>query len=108
MGVLTPCFAALDVSPSSPQAALRASYRRVLAFPLYRSWALAEACRRDVADIFAGGRRVVLRALLLAKGIMDKSDVYYVYSKIWLDDYSVWIQSAARYAISILCRGRVR
>jgi len=101
LAILTPCMSALDVSPTSsspsntPSTALRASYRRALTFPLHRSWALCERLRMDVADVLNGGRRAVGRALLEAKGIMDRSDVYYVYSKIWLDDYCVWIQSGA-------------
>ena len=102
LAILTPCMSALDVSPTSslpsstPSTALRASYRRALTFPLYRSWTLCERLRMDVADVLNGGRRAVGRALLEAKSIMDRSDVYYVYSKIWLDDYCVWIQSGAR------------
>ena len=33
---------------------LRASYRRALTFPLYRSWALCERIRHDVADCLTG------------------------------------------------------
>lgn len=29
------------------------------------------------------------------KMVLDKHDVYYVYSKIWVDDFCVWIQSLA-------------
>ncbi|KAF9519902.1 hypothetical protein BS47DRAFT_1374939 [Hydnum rufescens UP504] len=71
LAILTPCMSALDISPT---------------IPLFRSWALCERLRIDVADVLKGGR---------PKGIMDRSDVYYVYSKIWLDDYCLWIQSGA-------------
>ncbi|KAI0781128.1 SHQ1-domain-containing protein [Trametes elegans] len=101
---LTPAFSALDPPPygetpaSDPSAfteaelaaTFTASYRRSLAFPLYRSFALAEACRADVAALLARGRRVVTRCLLEMKDILDHHDVYYVYSKIWLDDFCVW------------------
>ncbi|TCD62289.1 hypothetical protein EIP91_007085 [Steccherinum ochraceum] len=107
--ILTPAFSALDPAPYRPSpspsilphvpsdlaAAFVASYRRSLAFPLYRSFALAEACRADVATLLAKGKRVVLRCLLEIKHILDHHDVYYVYSKIWMDDFCVWIQSHA-------------
>ncbi|KZT44141.1 SHQ1-domain-containing protein [Sistotremastrum suecicum HHB10207 ss-3] len=95
ISILTPSFAALDASPSSLSTVFRASYRRALAYPLYRSWLFCERCRHDVADIMAGGKRKVLRYLLKMKGILDHHEVYYIYSKIWMDDYCVWIQSYA-------------
>src|ERR1700722_853570 len=71
IGILTPVFSALDSPPyntpseSSVSAiadlvsTLVVSYRRSLAFPLHRSFALSEACRIDVADILLGGKRLV-------------------------------------------------
>ncbi|TFK90431.1 SHQ1-domain-containing protein, partial [Polyporus arcularius HHB13444] len=106
---LTPAFSALDPPPydqtqsADPStftadelgATFTASYRRALAFPLYRSFALAEACRADVAALLARGKRVVARCLLEAKDILDHHDVYYVYSKIWVDDFCVWVLAYA-------------
>ncbi|KAJ8699813.1 hypothetical protein PTI98_002896 [Pleurotus ostreatus] len=106
---LTPAFSALDSAPyhdeesldisrysdSVLQATFRESYRRSLAFPLFRSFALAEACRRDVSDWLIKGKRVVFRCLLNIKRILDLHEVYYVYSKVWVDDFCVWVQSSA-------------
>ncbi|KZV69670.1 SHQ1-domain-containing protein [Peniophora sp. CONT] len=106
---LTPAFAALDPAPytfppsfspphsSSPddlelQATLATSYRRALAYPLYRSWALAEACRRDVGALLSHGRRAILRALLRLRDLLNKHEVYYVYARIWIDDFCSWVQ----------------
>ncbi|KIY51073.1 SHQ1-domain-containing protein [Fistulina hepatica ATCC 64428] len=107
MSILTPAFAALD-PPSYAclpelghffvehvHATLVSSYRRSLAYPLYRSFAFAEACQCDVVAFISKGIRVVLRCLLEMKVILDHHDVYYVYSKIWLDDFCVWIQAYA-------------
>ncbi|KAF8201459.1 SHQ1 protein-domain-containing protein [Pholiota molesta] len=74
MGNLTPAFTALD--PPQLQDALVPSYRRSLTFPLYRSFALAEKCRKDVACLLQKGKRTIM-------------------SKIWLDDFCVWIQADA-------------
>ncbi|CCM02849.1 uncharacterized protein FIBRA_04961 [Fibroporia radiculosa] len=100
---LTPAFSALDPPPycgtssDSAQftaaeltATFAASYRRALAFPLYRSFALCEICRMDVAALIARGKRVVTRCLLEMKQILDHHEVYYVYGKIWVDDFCVW------------------
>ena len=75
------------------------SYRRAVAFPLYRSWALADACRKDVAHFLLRGTRTVLRCLLELRAIFDAHEVYYVYSRIWLDDFCRWIQICARYMV---------
>ncbi|KAF8266599.1 hypothetical protein EI94DRAFT_1732689 [Lactarius quietus] len=61
------------------------------------SWALAEACRADAARLLARGTRTVLRCLLELRAILDAHEVYYVYSRIWLDDFCRWVQACARY-----------
>jgi protein SHQ1 len=120
IAALTPAFSALDPPPySSPQQSARGgvdvdvdfdsgelaetlvpSFRRALAFPLYRSWALADACRADVAQFLLRGTRTVLRCLLELRAILDTHEVYYVYSRIWLDDFCRWIQACARYVVA--------
>ena len=90
-----PVSGALPILGSSVTDALVPSYKRALAFPLYRSFALCERCRVDTADVLAGGRRTVLKALLGMKSVLDKHDAYYVYSKIWVDDFCVWVQRLA-------------
>ncbi|KAI0003212.1 SHQ1 protein-domain-containing protein [Russula compacta] len=72
------------------------SYRRALALPLYRSWALADACRVDAARFLLRGTRTVLRCLLELRAVLDAHEVYYVYSRIWLDDFCRWIQTCAK------------
>lgn len=103
---LTPAFSALDAAPYVPEdragnqeimtaaiaAACTQSYRRALAFPLSRSFALAEACRLDVAQTLLAGVRGVVRALLEVKRVLDAHEAYYVYSKIWVDDFCTWVQ----------------
>ena len=60
---------------------------------------LADACREDVAHFLLRGTRTVLRCLLELRVILDVHEVYYVYSRIWLDDFCRWIQACARYVI---------
>jgi protein SHQ1 len=109
---LTPSFTALDPPLSSHytggchifskdeiQETLVPSYRRSLAFPLYRSFLLSEKCREDIAFILRKGKRTVMRCLLEMKYILDHHEIYYIYSKIWLDDFCVWVQADARWAL---------
>ena len=125
IAALTPAFSALDpppypshhhslqrarggdfdfdfdsAAPDELAETLIPSYRRAIAFPLYRSWVLADACRADVAHFLLRGTRTVLRCLLELRVILDAHEVYYVYSRIWLDDFCRWIQACARYVIS--------
>ena len=117
---LTPAFSALD--PPSPElpytpiivpdpntfssqeliATFVPSYRRSLAFPLHRSFALAEACHLDVSQILLRGKRTVVRCLLEMKRILDHHEVYYVYSKVWVDDFCSWTQASARFVVSLM------
>ncbi|CAA7265397.1 unnamed protein product [Cyclocybe aegerita] len=105
---LVPAFTALEpprpsyyrggphvFSPDELKESLVPSYRRSLAFPLYRSFMLAEKCLQDVAHFLQKGQRTVMRCLLEMKDILDHHEVYYVYSKIWVDDFCVWIQADA-------------
>lgn len=90
----------LTFTPSTLHSTVVASLRRTLAFPLYRSVALSSKCIADVATILLHGKRAVLRALLAAKRILDAHDVYYVYSKVWVDDFCRWTARDARCAHS--------
>ncbi|KAJ7433349.1 SHQ1 protein-domain-containing protein [Mycena latifolia] len=83
-------------------ACLAQSYRRSLAFPLYRAFALAEACRADVAGLLLLGTRTILRVLLETHHVLAHHEVYYVYSKIWFEDFCVWVQRSAQYASLLL------
>ena len=107
---LTPVFSALDPPPYGPcrssldacnfstdeiQETLVPSLRRSLAFPLYRSFALSQRCVQDVSNCLRRGRRAVLRALMQTKKVLDGHEVYYIYSKVWVDDFCRWIASDA-------------
>jgi protein SHQ1 len=124
---LVPAFAALDPAPYTPAPAqpsiieesksesdtaaaaldrdvtqtLAASYRRALAYPLFRSWALCEVVRSDVSALLSQGKRTLVRCLLNLKKILDGHDTYYVYSKVWVDDMLVWVMAHLRSVSSL-------
>ncbi|KAJ2014395.1 hypothetical protein GGI03_000611 [Coemansia sp. RSA 2337] len=72
-----------------------ACFRRALAYPLYRNWELCEKVLEDVYVLFKLGLRAILKAMLEIKLMFDHHDIYYVYSKLYLDDYCVWLQTSA-------------
>lgn len=74
---------------------LVACFRRALAYPLYRHWDLCEQVVEDLYVLFKLGRRTLLKAMLELKRMFDHHDVYYIYSKLYLDDYCVWLQTEA-------------
>ncbi|KAF9153762.1 hypothetical protein BG015_002684 [Linnemannia schmuckeri] len=98
---LSPSIAALDQFTTLKETLL-ASFRRALAYPLNRNWNLAEKVLQDVYVILKLGRRGILRALLAIKEVLDHDDVYYIYSKMFVEDYCVWIQSASEKVIRTL------
>ncbi|ORZ09506.1 box H/ACA snoRNP assembly protein Shq1 [Absidia repens] len=94
IGTLSSTISSLEQFSTLKDAVL-ACYRRALAYPLYRNWTLCEKVLQDVYIMFKLGKRAILKALLEMKDLFDHHDIYYVYSKIWLDDYCVWIQHAS-------------
>ncbi|KAJ1655252.1 hypothetical protein IWQ61_004968 [Dispira simplex] len=93
IGKLSPMLSCLVLFPTLKEL-IMALYRRSLAYPLYRHWELCKKVQQDTFVLLSLGRRGVLKALLELKDLFDHHDVYYVYSKIWLDDYCRWIQTS--------------
>jgi len=73
-----------------------AALRRSLIYPLYRSWPLSLACARDVADTLLLGKRATLKALLYAHRALTWSDTRHALTRLYLDDYCVWLQRVSR------------
>ena len=73
----------------------------MIAFPLYHSWMLLDVCRADVAHFLLHGTCTVLHCLLKLCAMFDTHEVYYTYSRIWLDNFCRWIQACARYVVAI-------
>lgn len=63
----------------------------MLSFPLYRSWAVVQRVRSDAADLLTRGRAPVVRSLLEMKAILDESEVYEVYSRLWVDEMIAFV-----------------
>lgn len=46
----------------------------------------------DTKEIFSLGKRWILRCLLKCKFILDRSESRHFLSRLYIDDYCVWIQ----------------
>ncbi|CAI2177446.1 9370_t:CDS:2 [Funneliformis geosporum] len=94
IGKISPTISCLEQF-NSLEEIMKTLYRRSLAYPLRRNYELTEKCQDDVYVLFKLGRRAILKVLLELKDLFDHHDVYYIYSKIWLDDYCIWCQTKA-------------
>lgn len=104
ISILAPNLAPLDDNFTMIEEVTIACTRRALAYPLYRNWDLANKCLDDVYMILRLGRLGVLKALLETKRILEQHDIYYVYSKVVVEDYCVWIQSASGNVLQLLAK----
>ncbi|KAK6457108.1 SHQ1 protein-domain-containing protein [Scheffersomyces xylosifermentans] len=100
IGRLTPQIAFLDsqiLAQATDDNVLKAtiitSIRRALSYPLHRNYNLTLKVWEDVYHNLRGGKRLVLKTLLDLKELFRYHDVYYVYDKIWLEDYCAWLIS---------------
>lgn len=103
---ICPLFGSLDDDFSSVAEVVCACTRRALSFPLVRNWKLVgeSVFAKDVYQVLRLGRRRVLRTLLRIKELLEgsgsnggdgsSSAQYYVYSRLWIDDYVAWLQIA--------------
>ena len=70
----------------------RAGVRRALVFPLYRNFELAMTVWADVARTLRSGRASVVARLLRVKELLDHTEMKYILSKLYLEDYCIWVQ----------------
>lgn len=83
----------LDGAEANVHAALVQSYRRALAYPLWRSWALCEHVHRVLALLLGAGKPAVVKCLLDVYHIMThNSERRYLLNTVWVADYLVWVQ----------------
>jgi protein SHQ1 len=66
--------------------------RRVATFPLRRNFDLAIESVIDAIKVLRNGKMCVLKCLLDMKYMFDRDTEKYLFSKLFVDDYCVWIQ----------------
>lgn len=102
IGILTPQIANLDSQlvemPNSAnvnllRAAIIASIRRALSYPLHRNYGLCMKVWDDVYYNLRGGKRSILKSLLDVRELFRVHDVLYVYDRIWFQDLCLFMIS---------------
>lgn len=111
---ICPLLSSLDDQFDTVQDAVVACLRRALCFPLYRHWGLSAETvwKRDVYQLLRLGKRRILKVLLELKYMFESmggssegsgaqntvtgENMYFVYSKLWLDDYILWLMYGAQ------------
>lgn len=68
--------------------------RRSLVYPYLRSFSLSILVAKHVASILRRGLRTVIRCFLHVRRILDRSELYYLGNKIFVDPYLAWLQNA--------------
>lgn len=76
--------------------------RRTLAYPLYRHWSLVAAVLQDTKEIFALGRRQILKCLLEIHALCLEEDPWFLLNDLYVTDYCVWIQKASHKKLTSL------
>lgn len=85
----------LDSSLESPLESLIVSYRRALAYPLYRNWNLCQKVHHFVAQALLGGPLVVLKCFLnIHHAMTHNSEKRYLLNLIFTNDLLSYIQAS--------------
>lgn len=73
---------------------LESCVRRSLVYPYLRCFSLSMHVLKQVACILRRGLRTVIRCFLQVRRILDRSELYYLGNKIFIDPYLAWLQNA--------------
>ena len=69
--------------------------RRVLVYPLHRSYLLGTRCLRDVGIVLLSGRFTVIRCLLYVKDVLDHSETKHVLANLFVNPLITYLQGGA-------------
>jgi hypothetical protein len=77
----------------SVQTVTASSLRRALIYPYIRNYDFAVYMMTQVTAILRQGIRCVVRCLLKTRTILDRSEMFYLGNKLFLDPYLAWVQA---------------
>lgn len=72
---------------------VRSSLRRALVYPYIRNLDWAKLVWAQVSELLCQGLRPVLRSLLQTRSILERSELYYLGNKLYIDPYLKWLQT---------------
>lgn len=74
------------------QQVIESFLRRSLCYPLYRNFSFSQKVMKDAARILSlGGKKVLMKIFLDLKVLFDKDEHRHIFSKLFLNDYCIWI-----------------
>jgi protein SHQ1 len=74
---------------------VQSSIRRALVYPYIRTVDFGVHVWKQVALVLRQGLRTVIRCLLQLRVILDRSEMYYLGNKLFVDPYLAWLQQHA-------------
>lgn len=86
-------FLAGFVYHDSEKDVLLALYRRVMIYPIYRHFKLAQKIHEDLSQVLSKGRLPLLVILLLTRQLFERSSPRYMLNILYLDDLIVFAQN---------------
>lgn len=94
ISILSPLMSWLDSECCEELAQVTtACMRRSLIYPYLRSWDLSSVVLSDTVALFKKGKGVLMKVLLKIRKIFERSETKYLFNKLFIDDYCVWLQS---------------
>jgi protein SHQ1 len=90
--------------PFSITSAIHTNVRRILSYPLYRSFELCTRVLKDVTIILKLGKHSILSTLLDLKHCLEMSETAYIFDRIFVTDYCVWIQNCDDFKLKSLAK----
>lgn len=81
--------------PKTLSSAITTNCRRMLAYPLFRSFKLVQKVLKDTAIIFKLGKHAIISTLLDLKHTLEMSEIAYIFDRIYVTDFCIWIQKAS-------------
>jgi protein SHQ1 len=78
--------------PLSADDAVLTCLRRLLVFPLFRSYGFAHLCWDQTAALFREGRTAVLKCLLRSAKLMEKGEHRWRLNRLYLEPMMAWLQ----------------
>jgi protein SHQ1 len=84
----------LDGSLNEPlQTVVASCIRRSLIYPYLRNLSFSVHVWKQVVDLIRYGRlRSVIRSLLQVHSVLEKSELYYLCNKVWINPILAWVQ----------------
>lgn len=76
---------------------IKACFRRILIYSLYRNYLIAERAWADVIGLFREGKAAVVRVLIQLKMQFDKSEPRYLLNRLFVEDFIIWVQKCEEF-----------